>query len=268
MRQCIDCGRKGLFLKVNARGQCKACEEKQAKAREEAWRRHRQEQKDAANKYIEEMGAKMQIALRDRTILPHFGYERIKEQEQAARYVKEHIDEWERYYDFPRLFLARCKGNSALLEMPLWKCTLFSADDAGIRKAIDRIKKDIDQVCTDCMIQAWKAYDYSELVIVAGVTFSNGDRQRQTILRQLKSRRGEVDFSIERETFEGEPAFAVYADGEKVGYVPRTQVPWFVEHWDEYSGVVEYDITGGRGGNYYGLGIRVAFRRKREETAR
>ena len=68
---------------------------------------------------------------------------------------------------------------------------------------------------------------------VAGTTFDNDDgTSRQDILRHLKF--GDAPWAddpddlvatIEEETYEGEPAFAVLINGYQVGFVPRTRIP-------------------------------------------
>ena len=68
---------------------------------------------------------------------------------------------------------------------------------------------------------------------VAGTTFDNGDgTSRQDILRHLKfgdapwaDDPDDLTATLEEETFEGEPAFAVLINGYRVGSVPKKMIP-------------------------------------------
>lgn len=89
---------------------------------------------------------------------------------------------------------------------------------------------------------------------VVGVTFKNGRRSRQTILRQIKFHDepydSKVTISFRKYDFEGEPAIGVYANDEQIGNVPKNIIPQFNELWVNDVECVKFSITGG--GEYNG----------------
>ena len=83
---------------------------------------------------------------------------------------------------------------------------------------------------------------------VAGVTFSNGHKTRQAILRKIKWGDEPFDFvewTIEKYDYNGEPAIGVYANGEQVGNVPKEQLAFVLDNWDRIRSVYHTDIYGG-----------------------
>lgn len=83
---------------------------------------------------------------------------------------------------------------------------------------------------------------------VAGVTFSNGRKTRQAILRKIKWGDEPFDFvewTIEKYDYNGEPAIGVYANGEQVGNVPKEQLAFVLNNWDRIRSVYHTDIYGG-----------------------
>lgn len=68
-------------------------------------------------------------------------------------------------------------------------------------------------------------------VKVAGVTFKNGRKSRQTILRKIHFKdepfdKGNMELTLQREEWEGAPAFGVYVNGEQIGNIPAEYVPY------------------------------------------
>ncbi len=86
-------------------------------------------------------------------------------------------------------------------------------------------------------------------VRVAGVTYKNGRRTRQAILRAIKwgdaPYDGDVDITIKKTTFEGSDAFEVWANEEMIGYVPKNQVPFFSKNWNRYYRSIGLEVSGG-----------------------
>lgn len=83
---------------------------------------------------------------------------------------------------------------------------------------------------------------------VAGVTYKNGNKSRQAILRKIKH--GDdpfnyVDWTLEKYDFEGSPAVGVYANGEQVGNVPKDELPRILDCWDRIKSVYRAEIHGG-----------------------
>lgn len=87
---------------------------------------------------------------------------------------------------------------------------------------------------------------------VVGVTFKNDDgTSRQTLLRKMflgkapfNSDEG-IDITIEESTYEGNPAFPVFAEGYQVGYISKKDVPFFVKRWKDFDSVISADVSDG-----------------------
>lgn len=101
---------------------------------------------------------------------------------------------------------------------------------------------------------------------VAGVSFNNGRKSRQTILRRIYWRdepfnNGKIDLTLERGEFEGKPAFGVYANGEQIGFVPSEHSSFVEENFDRCDGITHIDVYGGGEGRNYGAEIIIRFRK-------
>ena len=105
---------------------------------------------------------------------------------------------------------------------------------------------------------------YKELEFkVAGVTFKNGRKNRQTILKHMKQGKAPFDngckITFERYDFEGELAISVLANGEQIGNVPRKLIAEFDEYWVSDYIVESWTVTGSEP---YGCTIKVLFNNK------
>ncbi len=97
---------------------------------------------------------------------------------------------------------------------------------------------------------------------VAGVTFKNGRRSRQTILRAMKygdPPYDKVEITLKKTTFDGAPAIEVWANQEQIGFVPKDLVPDIMEAWNNELLVTGWDIRGGDDVSY-GCRIKIAVR--------
>ena len=77
---------------------------------------------------------------------------------------------------------------------------------------------------------------------IAGVTFKDGRKSRQTIIRRLYWKdepfdKNEAEVVLERGEYEGKPAFAVILNGQKAGYVPAEHVQFIEENFAGCDGV-------------------------------
>lgn len=107
-------------------------------------------------------------------------------------------------------------------------------------------------------------YDFLKMKI-AGVTFKDGRKSRQTILRRLYWKdepfdKENAEVILEREEYEGKPAFAVLLNGEKAGYVPAEEVPFIVDNYDRCDGVTHIKAYCGAN-DIYGAEITIRFRK-------
>jgi len=100
---------------------------------------------------------------------------------------------------------------------------------------------------------------------VVGVTFKNGRRSRQTILRQIhfhdEPYKLDPTISIKKSEYDGAPAFEVYANDEQVGYIGKDDVARLLDRWDQYAGVSDFEVYGGGGEKKYGMQIKVQFKK-------
>lgn len=98
---------------------------------------------------------------------------------------------------------------------------------------------------------------------VVGVTFKNGRRSRQTILRQIRFQdppySSKPQIRLERYEYEGEPAFSVWANDEQVGNIGRDDIPRLLNIWEQYDSVTDFSVYGGGEGRSYGMEIIVRF---------
>ena len=254
MKRCKRCNRLGIFLKIDNDGYCVEC--RQIHAKEQRLAR--------IDKYVDDIAPYIQTAVSDSVILRSWGKDRIDRQYNACKYVLDHIDEWKNILGFSLYVAERANKTRFGYELKKIHLVVAQADQAHIAEAMDKLKAEVNRISSACLIASAHAYDYSRIFRVVGVTFKNGKRERQTILRQIKNGSGpyeiEPSFRLERYLFEGEDAVAVYADEEQVGNIARDDLKWLMDHWDEYFEVDEYDITGG-GDLSYGLQIRVSFRK-------
>ena len=100
---------------------------------------------------------------------------------------------------------------------------------------------------------------------IAGVTFKDGRKSRQTILRRLYWKdepfdKEEAEVILDREEFEGKPAFAVLLNGEKAGYVPAEHVQFIIDNFVRCDGVVNIKAYCGKE-DIYGAEITIRFRK-------
>ena len=88
---------------------------------------------------------------------------------------------------------------------------------------------------------------------VAGVTFKNGRRSRQTILKQIKWKEDpyqKIDgIDLVATEFEGEPAVEIWVYNKKsremIGYVPKNEASYCHSRIDSFIGYHDFDVYGG-----------------------
>jgi hypothetical protein len=102
-------------------------------------------------------------------------------------------------------------------------------------------------------------------VKVAGVTFKNGRKSRQTILRKIHFKdepfnKGTMELTLQREEWEGKPAFGVYVNGDQIGNIPAEYVSYVNANFSRLDGIVNMEVYGGGEGRNYGAEITLRFR--------
>lgn len=95
---------------------------------------------------------------------------------------------------------------------------------------------------------------------VAGVTFKNGRKSRQTILRKIKFRdepfdKGDFAMTLQRYEYEGNPAFGVYVNDEQIGSVPAEHTAYLEENFSRILGFTHIDVYGGGEGKSFGAEV-------------
>lgn len=89
---------------------------------------------------------------------------------------------------------------------------------------------------------------------VAGVTFKNGNKSRQTILRAIKEHKPpfaqRIDITMQNYDFEGEIAIGVYTNGLQIGNVPRDKIQFLIDNYSRIINVNNLEIVGGNGLSY------------------
>ena len=84
---------------------------------------------------------------------------------------------------------------------------------------------------------------------LAGVTFKNGRKSRQSILRAIKFRDGDFSGGVELELkpyqWEGQDAYGVYANGQQIGSVPSDKVAYITENKGRIIGFSGINVYGG-----------------------
>ena len=108
------------------------------------------------------------------------------------------------------------------------------------------------------------AAGYKEIEFnVAGVTFKNGRKTRQALLRAMKWKDAPFDHGVEiafeRYDYEGSLAIGVYANGEQLGNVPADLVREFDEKWTGRYLIESWEVLGSGKEAPFGCRIKVLF---------
>ena len=259
MKQCVKCGKSGLFLKLDVNSLCKDCADKKA-AEDEA---RRQKGLEEARAFINTFSQNTRAALDHTVVFPEMGREKLEAIESACAFAKEHAEDWKKYDFFQEIFETTLQKNrvgratSTLFPRII---LLHPENPAELFETISKKASDID---IKAKIAIAGLYDYSKIFRIAGVTFSNGKKSRQSILKAIANERppydGPVHIRLKKAKFEDEDAVEVYANSEQVGYIARTDLPWLLEHWSKLVSVRDFDIHGGEDDLCYGMDIKVGF---------
>lgn len=81
----------------------------------------------------------------------------------------------------------------------------------------------------------------------AGVTFNNGRKTRQAILRKIYWRDEpflRVSYTLREYDFNGSPAIGIYANGEQIGNVPKDDVSFVLPLLDKIT-KISVNVSGG-----------------------
>lgn len=249
MGRCVRCGRK-VLLGISKDGLCKACvyDDEVEAAR----------QLEICKEQL--LGLPLEDALASPVVYAGLGKEKLQTQLEACQAA---LDGLKVICSNPQFINA--------LKAVVVKSERVGYDFRGVwmldperpNSAFDNLEKKLTRLISDCQRALPNAYDYSKVFRVVGVTFKNGRKSRQTILRHMKFKdppynREEIDMTLEPYKFEDEDAVGVYVEGEQVGNISRNDLPWLLEHWKDYKCISEFAISGSSDVSY-GLEIRACF---------
>lgn len=135
---------------------------------------------------------------------------------------------------------------------------------AHVTPAVDLRLKKTEAVAPAPASEAKPAFEFLS-VKVAGVTFKNGRKSRQTILRKIHFKdepfdKGTMELTLQREEWEGKPAFGVYVNGDQIGNIPAEYVSYVNDNFSRLDGIVNIEVYGGGEGRNYGAEITLRFR--------
>lgn len=135
---------------------------------------------------------------------------------------------------------------------------------AHVTPAADPRLKKTEAVAPAPSSEAKPAFEFLS-VKVAGVTFKNGRKSRQTILRKIHFKdepfdKGTMELTLQREEWEGKPAFGVYVNGDQIGNIPAEYVSYVNDNFSRLDGIVNIEVYGGGEGRNYGAEITLRFR--------
>lgn len=135
---------------------------------------------------------------------------------------------------------------------------------AHVAPAVDLRLKKTEAVAPAPASEAKPAFEFLS-VKVAGVTFKNGRKSRQTILRKIHFKdepfdKGTMELTLQREEWEGKPAFGVYVNGDQIGNIPAEYVSYVNDNLSRLDGIVNIEVYGGGEGRNYGAEITLRFR--------
>lgn len=280
MKKCSRCGRLGLFFYIDADGFCEKCtvEVKRQQEVERALLREkeREQQLTDAQAFLRELIAACaaipaQPPLLARADSEDFSQwlERLSLEEMSAMEAacekictlsiqgREYLRLWE-------AFLAECvpvDGVVGYVRHPQIPTSIFNPRYDNFEKISAELISNAKALCEQLRLaKNFESFTYK----VAGVSFKNGRRSRQTILKQIHfgdpPYKRAPEIRVEECEYEGEPAFAVYANEEQVGYIGKENIPEVLERWERYRGVKSFEIVGG-GEFHYGMRICVEFYR-------
>ena len=112
------------------------------------------------------------------------------------------------------------------------------------------------------IIKAAAGYKEIEFKVV-GVTFKNGRKTRQALIRAIKWHDApfdkEVNITFEKYDFEGKTAIGVYANGEQLGNVPAELVDEFCKKWTGKYLIEKYEVLGSGKDAPFGFLVKVLF---------
>ena len=135
---------------------------------------------------------------------------------------------------------------------------------AHVAPAVDLRLKKTEAVAPAPASEAKPAFEFLS-VKVAGVTFKNGRKSRQTILRKIHFKdepfdKGTMELTLQREEWEGKPAFGVYVNGDQIGNIHAEYVSYVNDNFSRLDGIVNIEVYGGGEGRNYGAEITLRFR--------
>lgn len=253
---CSRCKKKLLFSSLNDMGLCRECQNELY-----------MEDFCKAEAFISVIAQKVKNVIGAGTIVPHMGFSRIEAIHKDCQYLNEHLDEWTQYPLFAAAFengLSPYEGLKNHYSHELFpNAVINKAIAVDFQDAFAKLKKDISRTETACILTRGRAYDYSDLFRVVGVTFINDDgKDRQCIIKRMGLGYKDNDTDrvfLKKYTFGGNPAIAVFFGKDQIGNISKTDLPYFEKNWANYHRVDAYEVSGFE---TLGVMLRACFRGK------
>ena len=251
IKTCKQCGKKGLFLKLDRNDLCPQC--------------------------IEKNEAQKQLLLREcMSILVLEITDKFKRAVSLSAYQEvltliKSLTQTQKKL-FSEIILSNSTEENLCYSHPVfglfWKHDLASGKTA-YEICLNAIQKEYHNYPK---LPTYK-YDFkyeSEIFNVVGVTFKNGRKSRQAILRRIRFKDppyNRVNFELKQYEFEGAPAYGVFANGEQLGNIAKRDIDKISYRWDRYKDIEAYDVHGGGitssgEARNYGIDIRVRFNKE------
>lgn len=242
MAVCKRCGKKGLFLRLDGDGHCEACASKVAQERAQA----ELEKRRLANETLRGALKSIQDAQQLCDYIVGSGAFTESIQEKA-------IDD---------LANAMAAVNVTVKKIRSMDVDKLGPQAQAVAEDAQKIEAELLRVSKEELLPGYLRRHYG----VVGTSFLNENgSSRQMILRTIAN--GEepfahgVSYAVKQYVYEGEPAFAVYANKTyQIGNISRTDIPDILKICDKIV-FCQAKIYGGNDGKSYGAEITLTYKK-------
>ena len=251
MKICKQCGKKGLFLKLDRNGLCSSCVEENEKRSELLLREN-------VHSIVLDITDKFEKAVSP------LAYQAVISSMKNLQYAQKRL--------FSGIILSLSTNENLCYSHPIWG--FFWKHDLKNGKTaydicLETVKKEYADYPKLPIHKMLSLYEYEPFCVV-GVTFKNGRKSRQTILRRIRFKDppyNQVELELRQHEFEGTPAYGVFANGEQIGNIAKYDIDKISYRWDRYKDISAYDVHGGGrtpSGEIrnYGIDIQVRFNKE------
>lgn len=242
MAVCKRCGKKGLFLRLDGDGHCEACASKVAQERAQA----ELEKRRLANGMLKD------------------ALKYTKDAQQLCDYI---VGSGAFPEDVQAKVIDDFANAAAAVNVIVRKVRSMDADELCLRaRAVtgdaQKVEAELFRISKEELLPGYFRRHYG----VVGVSFLNENgSSRQMILDAIANgkepfERG-VGYAVKQYVYEGEPAFAVYANKTyQIGNISRNDIPDILKICDKVV-FCQAKIYGGNDGKSYGAEITLTYKK-------